>query len=1178
MLTKCIFLQKNLCNSKIYCNFAADFRVYTHVQYMIMKVTAKYFVFWMTIVMSSVVMAQTQTRVPYSMGFEDSESAELSNWVLNPGTAASACMDQWTVGGATHSSGSKALYISADGGVSAEFGYQKDVQYVYRDFYLAKGNYDFSFDWKNIGSAGSYMAVGYGDPTKTPLSNQLKASSTSSVINALVKAKCPSQYKQMYGADVWQSGIFSISSDGQTPVRVFFVWANGNTDSAACTMGACIDNIQITSQACSRPTELAASVLSCDSVKVTWDPGVSEAAECYYRKVGTDLWQPANQVYVSAGSAWCYLDEMSEGSYDIRVRGICTPDTSAWTYKTGVVIYCPEMHCVNFTMLDDTARVTCYYGDDYNGYSVNPECAYAHIGIKDYGSDDKRSRHTVNWDITATDPRTGNALTLIPADSYASVRLGNWEYGAEAEAISYKFAVDSDYSILLMKYAVVLEDPSHTEDEQPRFVLDILDEFGNLVNPTCGHCNFAADASKAGWHTYGEGYDMVTWKDWTTIGLHLEDYVGQTLTVRLTTYDCSQSGHYGYAYFTLDCASATIETKACAKDTVADMTLKAPSGFKYQWYDKYGFALPGETNAEFTAPDTATYRCRLTSTEEAECYFDLYSQCIPRLPVPEFVAKYDPVNCTNRVTMINNTYVATVHQQDTMRLQDDYCDAYLWETKDNNGFYKSSDHKSPSFVYPEEGGEFTIQLTAYLNGGCEETTTQTIVLPKIGNYDAGHIDTVICEGESVDWGDTIIATSGFYRVHAYTFAGCDSIASINVTVAPRTVQQWDSTLVCYGENHYIGDSALYCTKSQMHIVHFESMNGCDSIIMQYVTVPDPILPVIKIDSINPLKQKYTAEIYVSGTGFTHFILQYTQAGGVVSKTYQYGDTITGLEVNYYTLIFRNEFDCADTTHVMVGGTCLKMQLQEQLQCDNQKPVIIYPFVVDSGLVTTYDIQFSEAAKLAGFKDVSKQYATGNEIVVDIPSGAEPGLYDATIVFTDIVCGDKSFDVQMMYTYPASMIYHRWDDVISIKNAETMGYSDSYQFYEFQWYLDGAPIDGATQSYFNQLGGLKMDGKYQMKMRRIDGVEFMSCAYVPKEHAQAKARAMVSPTATRPTSPITVQCASDAVVEIYSMQGQKIATQSVQQGVNTILSPALTGVYIMNVRASDGTTTVRLSIQ
>ena len=86
-----------------------------------------------------------------------------------------------------------------------------------------------------------------------------------------------------------------------------------------------------------------------------------------------------------------------------------------------------------------------------------------------------------------------------------------------------------------------MEDPHHSEQEQPRFELKIKDEFDQLIDPECGYFNFSSGYNTEGWNEKGS----ILWKDWTTMSLDLTPYHGRRITIELTTYDCTQSGHYG---------------------------------------------------------------------------------------------------------------------------------------------------------------------------------------------------------------------------------------------------------------------------------------------------------------------------------------------------------------------------------------------------------------------------------------------------------------------------------------------------------------------------------------------------------------------------------------------------------------------------------------------------------
>ena len=181
-----------------------------------------------------------------------------------------------------------------------------------------------------------------------------------------------------------------------------------------------------------------------------------------------------------------------------------------------------QTNCLNFTNLS-SSNVTCYYGTNSNPYQNIGLVPNRHSAITTQG----------------TDKNTCHNLMHIPNGDSSSVRLGNESIGAEAEAISYNISVDTNnFSILLLKYAVVLQDPSHTISQQPRFKLEILNQFDFLISPNCGFADFSAGYTTNGWNycvvadtsikIKGNGdtlinisIDTITYKDWTTIGFDL---------------------------------------------------------------------------------------------------------------------------------------------------------------------------------------------------------------------------------------------------------------------------------------------------------------------------------------------------------------------------------------------------------------------------------------------------------------------------------------------------------------------------------------------------------------------------------------------------------------------------------------------------------------------------------
>ena len=849
------------------------------------------------------VCGQTAISVPYAFSFEESESAELANWVFNPGEGTDQLKDQWVVGKATHSDGKRSAYISTNGGEDANFATTTNMQYLYREFTLPAGQYDCTFDFRCIGAPDAMLSAGVcpstaaemvGGPTTLMPENLMTYVSQEG--KGLLRVR---------GVSKWKNTSFQFSSNGTRTLRLFFVWQNSNRDTTMSAIGACVDNIQITTRVCSKPRSVSADIVG-DSVIVKWEGG-SEEYIVEYRKYGRNKWQVQSGVEEKT----FIIEGVEEGAYDIRVRGVCYDDNganySAYTYLNSFAVYYPDRHCIDYVHLENNPNVLATYGTYANPYES--------VGVIDYGNDDKYSRHVVNWEPDVTDPRTRGKLLMVPEGALASVRLGNWNVGAQAESLSFKYAVDTENAaILLVRYAVVMEDPQHTLKDQPRFTLEIIGSDGELISPTCGFADFYADAMREGWHTEGSGYNMVTWKDWTTIGLNLgetedgKDWNGDTLTVRLTTYDCDWGGHYGYAYFTLDCAAARIVGTSCGDD--AEMSIAAPDGFAYQWFDSANNVVPETRLANngqtllVAASDTSTYRCHLTYLEEESCGFDLYSSARPRFPIAAFDWEYAPSDCRNRVKFKNKSHIMTKYNDVVEYHYDQPCDEYEWDF--GNGQVGAD--KNPVVTYPLEGGRFPVKLVSSIaEGRCSDEITGYIDIPAIGDTSIT-VNGSICDGEYVVFGRYYAGMTGVYTDSLKTIAGCDSIVSLNLTVNPVYEGFVGDTIVC-AETPLIIDGQRYkYSYSDVFPVFYKNIYDCDSVCKWNVTVLDSIKPEVRVREMDD--NPSSGAIYIDGEGFDY----YTVNGGYP----QTADSITGLNGGSFELEFFNDFGCSVVREAQVS--------------------------------------------------------------------------------------------------------------------------------------------------------------------------------------------------------------------------------------------------------------------
>jgi len=194
------------------------------------------------------------------------------------------------------------------------------------------------------------------------------------------------------------------------------------------------------------------------------------------------------------------------------------------------------------------------------------------------------NRHTITSGI-GTDINTCNVVPVVAPGSVFSARLGNDDVNAEAEGLSYNFTVTPQSNLISYQYAVVFEDPGHTPQEQPRFEASIVRANGTVV--ACTQFTATAAGNLPGFQSCSRvdaiGQQIfVRYKNWSTIAADVSAYMGQTLTLRFRTGDCSQGGHFGYAYIDASCGPLELAIDYCVNDMYAVVT--APSGFfTYLW-------------------------------------------------------------------------------------------------------------------------------------------------------------------------------------------------------------------------------------------------------------------------------------------------------------------------------------------------------------------------------------------------------------------------------------------------------------------------------------------------------------------------------------------------------------------------------------------------------------------
>ncbi len=578
---------------------------------------------------------------------------------------------------------------------------------------------------------------------------------------------------------------------------------------------------------CARPNNLYVRHLTPTSAEIFWK---THPSDYYYQlqlqdTLGTTLFSTT-----TTDSVVVLQNLIPETKYTVLITTTCLNRNTSIPASTQFTTPClrQEHNQIEYQNLY-SPNVECWVGS-----ASEPSRAQEVVNLGPYN---RNSRHTVCTEQNVVDSYTNNQLRIVPTDCCYSVRLGNDNCG-EQEEIIYTIPVDTlDYNILVLRYAIVEEDPNHSSDAQPRFEITISDSLGQEISP-CYYRDFVAGAGDlfSGWnHTHSDGHNIV-WRNWDAVGLDLTPLHGQTIKVRMNNRDCTGGMHFGYGYFALATYNKYLTSNNC--DGIDSATFTAPLGFRYRWYPDEDSSLTLSTSRMLIVHQPGTYRCTLSfGADNSICSFTLSTYFGPKYPVAQFsIERQDP--CGRRVRFINQSVIS--RNASHTDLTSYPCESYLWRFDDGT----TSTQINPVHYFDE--GDHTVTLIAMLaNGDCIDSVQHTFHVEKTeyiiydtichgqgyqfydrwltesGTYTIEdncqrhtlHLHTyylhsedvfdTICHGESLSWKGLVCDTAGAYTI--VTPAGnnsCDSACTLNLTVLDKPHISYEIYHTCVGEAYY----------------------------------------------------------------------------------------------------------------------------------------------------------------------------------------------------------------------------------------------------------------------------------------------------------------------------------------------------------------------------------------
>ena len=515
---------------------------------------------------------------------------------------------------------------------------------------------------------------------------------------------------------------------------------------------------------------------------------------------------------------------------------------------------------------------------NWNGYTGSYYSPGTTFGIVN-------GRHTV-ISQQGTDPNTCNQLPLIPSGHTKSIKLGNPGTGAQAEQLVYSIQVTPQSSLFIYKYAVVLENPGHIPAQQPKFETKILNALGLPIGGGCGTYTVYGGQPGQNFQQCGSR----TWLPWTTVGLDLTPYMGQTIQVEFTTWDCAQGAHFGYAYLAAECLPLSIDVNYCGGNQ--PLTLTAPSGFQsYVWQPGN---LSGQQVTIINPTLNQTYTCTMTTySNQGTCAVDLSVQASPTIVNSNFVYT---AGCENEpITFQATSTLSTISPNVSL--------SYQWNFGNANPVAASGSTPNTFFNNP---GNQLVELITSSSNGCSDTIQQQVnILPTphiTPSVDATCIQqqtsfTLVgspnVQQVTWDFGDNSTIATGILVTHQYStpsnysievigmgLNGCQDTVSMPLTIQPLPyLHAGNDTAICPGLGLILNaQGALNVTwdqglvQGQIHIPsqqEYLSVIGIDSL---HCIVSDSFLIQIHlIDSIQAMPPSFLCagdSIQLAAVAFT----------------------------------------------------------------------------------------------------------------------------------------------------------------------------------------------------------------------------------------------------------------------------------------------------------------------
>jgi hypothetical protein len=182
----------------------------------------------------------------------------------------------------------------------------------------------------------------------------------------------------------------------------------------------------------------------------------------------------------------------------------------------------------------------------------------------------------------------GGFPIVAPAGGTYSLRIGTDSNNTRAERVQYFVHVPAGTTSynLQCQFAIVMEDPGHSAEDQPTFQVVAYDSATGSIIPAANNLYVSKYMFPGGTMSSLTPYPY--YLPWTTSTINLSGMGGKTVVLECTALACSLGGHWGYGYFDVTSAEDSLVASLVSYNLSGDSaTLQGPPGYRnYRWYNQ----------------------------------------------------------------------------------------------------------------------------------------------------------------------------------------------------------------------------------------------------------------------------------------------------------------------------------------------------------------------------------------------------------------------------------------------------------------------------------------------------------------------------------------------------------------------------------------------------------------